>query len=323
LLLLTDRSAAGTVRSVPNSCEYELPDWYDVGVATWTGQCVNGKAEGKGTASGGGTFRLTGEFHEGKVVSADGVFESVKPNYEHEFLRVTGKDGQWSTAPVFDLPGKVPMPGWILDHWKVKYSNDRCEEIQWFQAPRQTVEVRSETSMLYYRVGFYKVESNPGWLHMLKVSGRSLDLGQNCKKERGEGQVLESAYVIRQGRDGWLYCTAPAEDACVGKAKALPMPKDKPDPSTPAPFRDHKKTVLDEIYRQSLAAHPGLEGRIVFSVSTMNGGAVSKCEVIASDFVDVPGLGEQMCDSIKTIRYPPGPGGGVTIGYYETAEFRP
>ena len=312
---------AGTTRSVPNSCEYELPDWYTVGVATWTGQCVNGKAEGKGTASGGGTLRLTGEFHEGKVVSADGVFESVnKSNYEHEFLRVTGKDGQWSTAPLFDLPGKVPMPGWILDQWKVKFTNVRCEEIQYFEAPRQTVDVRSGTSALTFRVGFYKVESRPGWLHMMRVSGQSLDMGQNCKNERGQGQVLESGYVLRQGDKGWLYCTEPFESACVGKAKSLPIPKDKP--TKEFPFDVLKKSTLDPMYRRALATHPGLEGRVVFEVSTVTSGVVSGCKAIASDFSDVPELEQQMCDSIKTLRYPPAYG-AAGRGYFEDAEFRP
>jgi hypothetical protein len=312
-----------TTRSIPNQCEYELPDWYTVGVATWSGQCVDGKAEGKGVASGGGTLRLSGEFHEGKVVSADGVFESVKPNYEHEFLRVTGKDGQWSTAPLFDLPGKVAMPGWILGQWKVKYSNDRCDDIQLFEAPDQTVEVRSGTSALIYHVGFYKVESHPGWRHMLRVSGRSFDMGQNCKKQRGESQVLESAYVLRQGK-GWRYCTEPAEDACVGTAKWLPMPEDDPDPSKPNPFEDHKKAVLDGLYRNALAAHPGIEGRIVFAVNTVSSGAVSECTVVASDFSDVPELERQLCDSVRTIRYPGFPGGTASgFGFYETAEFQP
>src|SRR5262245_45494947 len=155
ICFLPEISTSGTTRSVPNNCEYELPEWYTVGVATWTGECVNGKAEGKGVASGGGKLRLTGEFHEGKVVSADGVFESVnKENYRHEFMRVTGKDGQWSTVPVFDLPGKVPMPGWILGQWKVKYSNGQCEEVQYFSASDQIVAVKSGTSVMSHALGF-------------------------------------------------------------------------------------------------------------------------------------------------------------------------
>jgi len=77
---------------------------------------------------------------------------------------------------------------------------------------------------------------------------------------------------------------------------------------------DKNKGKLYRVYRQARRVNPGLKGRIVFEVTILPSGKVSKVEIKSSE-LDDPKLESRLLARVKTFNFGEREGGAVTISY--------